>query len=449
MRAVPTQEKPDQHLRIACLRISGRPRNLSSYLDGMPTSETRTAQVDVAEAPGGRVLLVDDDPSLRQSGLRVLSRAGFEVEVAPDGEAALACLDRGSFDTVVTDITMPRMNGVELLRRIRQRDLDLPVVLVTAFPQLDSAIQAVQHGALSYLTKPYDVEVFRATVGKAVRLSRLARLKREAVALLGEDLRHFGDRIGLEEAFERALGTMWMAFQPLVSWSEQRIVAYEGLLRCHEPLLTQPEVFIAAGERLGRLHEIGRRGRALIAQQMQELPADTSLFVNLHAHDLLDQELFSPSAPLSLGAERVVLEITERVSLDGVRNCEARMDALRALGYRIALDDIGAGYAGLSSFAQLEPDVVKFDMSLIRGVDDSPIKRRLLRSMVDLFKEMRIMTVAEGVETPAENDCLVALGCDVMQGFLYARPAAGFPQVTWPPKGTDLAPAVQPAPRLA
>jgi EAL domain-containing protein (putative c-di-GMP-specific phosphodiesterase class I) len=86
------------------------------------------------------------------------------------------------------------------------------------------------------------------------------------------------------------------------------------------------------------------------------------------------------------------------------------------------VDDLGAGYAGLTSFAALNPHVVKLDMSLIRGADREPVKQRLIGSMAALCKEFGIMVVAEGIETPAERETVTALGCDLIQGFLIGRP---------------------------
>jgi len=110
---------------------------------------------------------------------------------------------------------------------------------------------------------------------------------------------------------------------------------------------------------------------------------------------------------------------------------QERMAALRARGYRIAVDDLGAGYAGLSSLASLQPEVVKLDMSLVRGVDQQPIKQRLVASLQTLGGPLGIRVVAEGVETQAERDTLIAIGCDLFQGYLFAKPARAFPTVNW------------------
>ncbi|MCP5157694.1 MAG: EAL domain-containing protein, partial [Ectothiorhodospiraceae bacterium] len=136
-------------------------------------------------------------------------------------------------------------------------------------------------------------------------------------------------------------------------------------------------------------------------------------------------------ALLSKQAHRVVFEITERASLDDVPDASSRVAALRKLGFRIAIDDLGAGYAGLASFAQLEPDVVKYDMSLIRDVHQSPTKQKVLESMTRLFAELDLLVISEGVETPEERDTLTALGCDLLQGYQFARPGPAFPPVAW------------------
>ena len=93
----------------------------------------------------------------------------------------------------------------------------------------------------------------------------------------------------------------------------------------------------------------------------------------------------------------------------------------------VALDDLGAGYAGLASFAQLEPEVAKVDMAIIRGIDVSLTKQKLLGSIVSLCRDLEIQLVAEGIETEAERDTVVRLGGDLCQGYLFARPGRPFP----------------------
>jgi EAL domain-containing protein (putative c-di-GMP-specific phosphodiesterase class I) len=210
----------------------------------------------------------------------------------------------------------------------------------------------------------------------------------------------------------------------------KRTFAFEALLRSSEPTLPHPGAILEAAERLGRLEDLGRAIRDRVASAIVEAPAEY-VFVNLHTRDLLDEALYSPTAPLSRLAGRVVLEITERAALDEVKDAAQRVAKLRKTGFRVAVDDLGARYAGLTSFAQLEPDVVNFDMSLVRGLHENETKRKLIQSMRALFGELGLVVIAEGVETPSERDALVETGCDLLQGYLFAKPGRPFPEVSW------------------
>ncbi len=137
--------------------------------------------------------------------------AGFEVATAGGGREALARLGAGRFDVVVSDIAMPDMSGVALLRAIRELDLDVPVVLMTGRPEVDSAIEAVSYGAVRYLRKPMSEATLREAVEHAVRLRRVAALKREALRVLGEDGHLVGDRAGLEATLAAALSSLRVA----------------------------------------------------------------------------------------------------------------------------------------------------------------------------------------------------------------------------------------------
>jgi EAL domain-containing protein (putative c-di-GMP-specific phosphodiesterase class I) len=158
-----------------------------------------------------------------------------------------------------------------------------------------------------------------------------------------------------------------------------------------------------------------------------ELPPTAAVFVNVHPSDLLDGELSSANGALTPFAPEVVLEVTERAALEQLPGLSAAVNRLRGLGFRIALDDLGAGYAGLSSFALLEPEIVKVDMSLVRGIHQSPTKQKLFRSFADLCRDLGTGIIAEGVEVAEERDCLDGLGGDLYQGYLFAKPGRGFP----------------------
>lgn len=384
------------------------------------------------EQPAPRVLLIDDDEHVRRDYTRVLRRLGFAPQAAADGQAAIELLERGSFNAIVSDLEMPRMDGLALLRAVRRYDLDVPVVLMTGRPELASAMAAVEYGAFRYLTKPVDIAQLGEILRRAISMHELAILRRTALELLGVEGRQLGDQASLDARFSNALDEMWMAYQPIVRWPERTVYAYEALLRSNEPLLKSPLEILDAAERLGRTYDLGRRCRARVASSAAAAPSAALLFVNLHPADLNDDELLSADSPLAAIAPRVVLEITERSSLHDVHGLSARIARLRELGFRIAIDDLGAGYAGLSSFSQLDPELVKLDMSLIRDVDTSAKKRSVVRAMSRLCaRELSIQLVCEGVETIEERDALAQEGCVLFQGYLFARAEKGFPTPRW------------------
>ena len=378
-----------------------------------------------------RVLIVDDDDTLVRSYARTLAAEGYDVDTRYDGEAAVEAIRRCAYDVVLSDIDMPRLGGLDLLERIRTHDMDVPVVLITGSPTLETAIAAIEYGALRYLPKPVDPERLRSVTADAVSLHRIARAKRQALDLVGGEVRLAGDRADLVASFGRTLASLWIAYQPIISWSRRDIFGYEALLRSREPSLPHPGAILEAAERLERLHELGRVIRARAAEPAVQLPESALLFVNLHTQDLLDDDLYDASRPLARIAHRVVLEITERASLHSVHDVLGRIGRLRSMGFRIAIDDLGAGYAGLTSFAQLEPEVVKLDMSLVRDVHEQPTKQTLVRTMIAMCSELGMKVVAEGIETPAERATIVELGCDLLQGFLFARPEVAFPPIVF------------------
>jgi EAL domain-containing protein (putative c-di-GMP-specific phosphodiesterase class I) len=208
------------------------------------------------------------------------------------------------------------------------------------------------------------------------------------------------------------------------------VYGYEALVRTEEPSIPHPGALFDAAERLGRVHELGRRIRDACARRIPELPQHTLLFVNLHTRDLTDEQLYEAHQALADAAPRVVLEITERARLEQIDDVRGRISKLRDYGFRIAIDDLGAGYSGLTSFATLEPDVVKLDMALVRNVDSSPQKQKLIRAMVTVCRDLDAKVVCEGVETVAERDALVELGCDLFQGYLFGRPSRDLAAVT-------------------
>lgn len=116
--------------------------------------------------PSQRILIVDDDPDIRQFLLDRLRSSGYEVEIAKDGREALSAVERSNFDGIVLDISIPEVDGLEVLRRIREHNRTVPVVMVTASGSKERADQAINLGAQAYLLKPFDATHLRELVDR-------------------------------------------------------------------------------------------------------------------------------------------------------------------------------------------------------------------------------------------------------------------------------------------
>jgi EAL domain-containing protein (putative c-di-GMP-specific phosphodiesterase class I) len=376
------------------------------------------------------VLVVDDDPRLLRVLRRGLEGGGCAVTAVSTSDAAIAALAEGSFDVLISDINLDGVSGLNLLADVRERHGDLPVILLTGGGSLTSAIRAIELGAFRYLLKPMEEGELLAAVKIATQHHRLARLRAEAFDLGRQGALGATSRASLAVHLDRAIATLRLHFQPIVDARAKTVFGYEALMRSSEETLPHPGALLEAARLLGRSLELGR---AIRSKAAEALAANESLelFVNLDVADLVDPELISGTSEFCRFAKRVVLEITERQSLDAVSDLLGRIRALRAQGFRLAVDDLGAGYSGLTSLVQLQPEYVKLDMSLIRDVDTHLPKQKLVRSMVQLCKEMGMRVIAEGVETTLERATLLDLDCLLLQGYFFARPGPAFPDVRW------------------
>jgi EAL domain-containing protein (putative c-di-GMP-specific phosphodiesterase class I) len=234
-------------------------------------------------------------------------------------------------------------------------------------------------------------------------------------------LRELEDKLGL------CMATLQIHMQPIVHASTRARFGYEALMRSTDKSLPHPGAVLDAAERLEKVSQLGRALRGLTAKVIADAPAERGLFfVNLHLLDLLDKQLTSAFAPLTKVASRVVLEITERTSLQGHADIRYRVAELKELGFQIAIDDLGGGHARMGTFSPFDTDFVKLDMSLVRDLEKHPTKQRLVKSIIELCADSNTKVVGEGVETEAEAKVLVDLGCDLLQGYLINRPQLPF-----------------------
>jgi EAL domain-containing protein (putative c-di-GMP-specific phosphodiesterase class I) len=168
---------------------------------------------------------------------------------------------------------------------------------------------------------------------------------------------------------------------------------------------------------------LGRLSREILASKILLLPETAAMFVNLHPAEIEDPMLLGETDPLRPHASRIVFEVTERASILDFDYFRKRLTELKLLGYRFAVDDLGAGYASLSSVALLEPDFLKIDMSITRDLKRDTPRYGLLKRIVEFANDHSLRVIAEGIETTDQADAAREIGSHFLQGYLMGRPA--------------------------
>jgi EAL domain-containing protein (putative c-di-GMP-specific phosphodiesterase class I) len=373
-----------------------------------------------------RVLIIDDEPSvLRVIGL-LLERHGFAVASASNAREGLSLLAETGFDVVLTDIIMPELSGLDFLRELRQHDLDVPVILMTAGATLDSALDAIEYGASQYLLKPVEPEALVTSVGRAAALGELARMKRAALAVQAGKAIPYGDRATLEAVLTRTFATIHAEFQPMVSMKRKRVLGYEALMRCDETLFSSYGALLHAAERVGWRTALARTIYQRIGQDCGDMPEGALLFVNMHPLDAQEALLTGSGAPLEPIANSVVLDVRESVAGEQLGALTAALSDLRGAGFRIAIDNVGTGTSGLEIFNKLSPDFAKLDRSAFAGIEKNPNRKRTVRAIYAMFASLEVPLIAGGVETAGERDALLDAGADLAHGKLFGAPSKTF-----------------------
>jgi EAL domain-containing protein (putative c-di-GMP-specific phosphodiesterase class I) len=246
---------------------------------------------------------------------------------------------------------------------------------------------------------------------------------------------HTERRLRLVTDLQPALdgGQITVFYQPKAAAGDGRIVGVEALVRWQHPALglVPPDEFVPLAEQVGLL---GRLTRLVLEAALRQRAAWAAMghplgvSVNVSARDLADKELpgdvSRALAATSTAPDALTLEITESSVMSDVGRSVAVLDDLATLGVRLSVDDFGTGYSSLAYLGQLPVHELKIDKSFVRAMDDPTGPRgTLLRTTVRLGHDLGLTVVAEGVEDPAAWTRLAELGCDLIQGYVLARPA--------------------------
>ncbi len=382
-----------------------------------------------------RFLVVEDHEFQRRTVVSLLSRLGATtVHAAEDGRAALQVVeDPGRpVDIVISDLEMPGMDGMEFIRHLGQANTRVSLILA-------SALERKLIASIGTMTEAYGIKLL-GIVEKpltAAKLQALIKLHDKA-GVASARPRQPGPVFTLEQISAGVANEEFEPFfQPKVELAGERVHGAEALARWRHPTqgTVAPFAFIPLLEEhrlIDDLTWLMLRKSAAQCSRWRAGGHDLSVSVNLSLVSLSDLQLAERITDIvrgqNLDPRHMILEITESAATTDLAKVLENLARLRVKGFGLSIDDYGTGYSSMQQLSRIAFTELKIDQAFVANAAREASARVILASSVDMARKLDIAAVAEGVETRADWDMLLQLGCELAQGYLIARPmdAAAF-----------------------
>ena len=382
------------------------------------------------------LLVVEDHDFQREMLVAMLLRLKpRHVYSAGDGQSALDVLLNTPVDVIVSDVDMPNMDGLEFMRRLADAGYRSSVIIV-------SAIEATLLAATEAMTRAYGINLL-GVISKPVTRAALEDLlvryappapRSSAPARSGPSFTLDEILRGLEEdQFEPF-------YQPKVDLATRRVVGAEALARWRHPKhgFVAPAAFVKALEDSGRIDELMwamLNKSAAFSRTLKAAHMEPSIAVNLSLKSLNNVELVGQLVDIvrahGLENEMLCLEITESAATTNLGPALENLTRLRLKGFRLSIDDFGTGYSSIQQLTRIPFTELKIDRSFVTQSGCNEAARVILKSSLQMARELNLKAVAEGVETQQDWDLLQELGCDLAQGYFIARPMESSVYLQW------------------
>ncbi|MHB1699416.1 MAG: EAL domain-containing response regulator [Acidobacteriaceae bacterium] len=377
-----------------------------------------------------RLLVLDDEIAVAQTVAWVAESVGFETRVSTTPEELLRLIAQWEPSHLAIDLVMPGMDGIEVLRALADMNCSAAIIVMSGMgvKVLESAQRATGDRGLNIaglLPKPFQARALRdllnAPTAQNVPLHNGEGRSRESL-ITKDDL-----------AAAIVADEFLLHYQPKIRLADGQIVGFEALLRWQHPTrgLVFPDAFIPMAEQSGcivpityRIFEIGLDWLRSVDAQFS-----LSLAINLSAINFTDLQLADrlqeTCRKFQVDPRRINLELTETSAMNGSAMAFDVLTRLRIKGFSLGIDDFGTGYSSMVQLAQMPFSELKIDRSFVLSMLRSQESRTIVESTISLGKRLGLTTVAEGVEDAATMRTLRELGCDIGQGYFFARPMRG------------------------
>lgn len=363
------------------------------------------------------ILLIDDEPDFTDTMQLLLTNSGFRTEVAYNPREGIKKASLKP-DLILLDLNMPQMNGHQVCRQLKENapTQNIPIIMLTAFNKTIDKVEALNLGVADYISKSFPFEEILARI-KAV-------LRERAVAEDPKTLQEKNEKIiELRKIIDEK--NIKILFQPIVELATKNPIGYEALTRGPKgTFLESPINLFSLAVETNMFFELDRLCRNTSAQKAKFITKNNILFLNTDP-SIIDTDYFKNMEFLSgttLLPSQICIEITERTSVKNFSELGSKLAYFKSMGIKTAIDDVGSGYSTLAAVAQLNPEFIKIDMSLIRNVDSDETKKNLVQVIITLAKKLNCQIIAEGIETENEYNTLLSLGVKYGQGYLFAKP---------------------------
>jgi EAL domain-containing protein (putative c-di-GMP-specific phosphodiesterase class I)/FixJ family two-component response regulator len=382
------------------------------------------------------VLVVEDHEFQRELIVGMLQRLNAKkIECAEDGQQALNVLSTAAVDLIVSDVDMPGMDGLEFMRHLASMGYRGSVILISA---IESALLA----AAEAMTKAYGITLL-GVISKPVTRAALARLivRHAPPAPKSKEKPALARVFSLDEIIRALEADQFEPFyQPKVDLTTRRVVGAEALARWRHPRqgIVPPAAFIKTLEDVGKIDELMwvmlRKGVSFCGS-VNATGVESSIAVNLSLRSLNNVKLANQVADIvkaqNVKPSQVCLEITETAATTDLAAALENLTRLRMKGFTLSIDDFGTGYSSMQQLTRIPFTELKVDRTFVMNAATNEAARVILKSSLQLARELNIKAVGEGVETQQEWDLLQELGCDFAQGYFIAKPMDAGAYMKW------------------